>query len=271
VVSIRVATDDNRRAGQLELGALSLSPSISHIVVHLPIPARAGRRLRFVDQRTARTRSGLPAPTPGGPAGVSVGIPVSKLGLHYLGLVSPLRGLPTAPSPVLSWSRYGADGFAFKVRARRGFTLVLARGQDLHWHLSGVPGAAPEREWGTLQGWRLPAGNYTGSISYGGDSFVRLGVAASLAIALGLAVLMFTGRRSTASRPVRSACDGERRLRISARDLWPLPWAIALSLLVVIPFASTGGPGATGNWLAVAATGLMVVAVTLAALRSRRQ
>ncbi len=198
-------------------------------------------------------------------------IPLSKLGLHYLVLAPPAGGVPRAASPVLSWNRYGATRFSFRVRARRPFTLVLARSQDPHWHLTGVPGAVREQEWGTLQGWRLPAGSYTGSISYQGDGLVRLGLAASLALALGIAVLMLMGRRSHGVHRLRFTSRSEDRLRVHPRDLWPVPWVIALTLLVVIPIASVHGPGATGDSLAVAATGLMVVAVALAALRSRRQ
>lgn len=274
IVSLRVATDDNQRAGRLELGTLSLSPAISRVAVHLPIPSQDRRRVLFVDQPSVRTRYGVePARTAGGHPGgsVSVKIPLSKVGLHYLVLAPPAGGVPRAASPALSWNRYGANRFSFKVRARRPFTLVLARSQDTHWHLTGVPGAVLEQEWGTLQGWRLPAGTYSGSISYQGDDFVRFGLAVSMAIALGIATLMIPGRRSAVRRPLRSAPDSEGRLPVCLRDLWPVPWVIALSLLVVIPIASVHGPGATGDSLAVAATGLMVVAVALAALRSRRQ
>ena len=305
VVSLRVAADDTSRGGRLEIGALALSGSADAIVEHLPIPASAARRATIVSPRQhgAGRRGSVDSEwgARGRGAGISARIPLSAIGQHTLLLVPPRAGIPTAPAALLSWRRAGTDRFSFTVRAKRPTTLVLGLSQDPHWELAGVPGAVATRSWGALQAWRIPAGQYTGKISFAGDGLVRTGLAASAIFLLVLALfgvgLHRRVRRVAGARvrlPGRSALRSHGlslprpagrisrptirlpippRLTFAARrlaGLWQVPWFAALALLVPIPIVVTSGPNATGDALAVAATIAISLAVVCAGVLTRR-
>jgi hypothetical protein len=295
VVSVRIAADDVGRAGRLEVGALALSPAISTVAVHLPIPSADAARAQLVDQpqpaRQARRGRHAP-PTVIRPQadGIAVRIPLKTLGAHYLLLVPPRTGVPKAPSPGLSWVQYGFDHFSFSVHATKPFTLVLTRSQDAHWRLSGVRGSQPVRTWATLQAWRLPAGNYHGTITYPGDRLVQLGVIGSTLFAalIALVMLLWPRRRGKddsgepdatgaliSPAPAPGSRDEPARARAIRRTwsdwIWRAPWLIALVLLIPIPIAVAHGPRPLGNGLAVAATLTMALAIAIAALHTRRR
>jgi hypothetical protein len=283
IVSVRIAADDSARPGRLELGALSLSPALSTIGVHLPIPASSARRAQFVDQPRPTRRGGvdLAAVSHTGATDLSVRIPLRSMGAHYLLLVPPRAGLPVARPPTVSWVKYGANRFSVTASSGRPFTLLLARSADQHWRLAGVPGAQPVRSWGTLQGWRLPPGNYHATISYPGDRLVQLGVIGSIAFGAGVALallLWLRGKRAggdagDSGRSTDSGADADavHDARVWSDWTWRVPWIIALALLIPIPIAVAHGAGPAGNALAVAAIAAMAVAVGIAALCSRRR
>ncbi|MFL5832176.1 MAG: hypothetical protein ACJ76X_19840 [Solirubrobacteraceae bacterium] len=283
VVSVRIAADDNAHSGRLELGALSLSPALNTVAVHLPIPVDAAARAEFVDQphlgrgHGRLTGAARLIPESGG---VAMHIPLNTLGAHYLVLAPPRGGVPRSAGPSLTWVRYGADRVTFTAHASRAFTLVLDRSQDPHWRLSGVRGAQPVRSWGTLQAWRLPAGSYRGTISYPGDRLVQLGAVASIVFAalVALALLFWPRRKPATVTDSPQPPDGDEAMnehgpsRVPWSDwTWRAPWLVALALLIPIPFAISHGPGHAGNALAVAATAAMAIAVAAAALCSRRR
>jgi hypothetical protein len=310
VLSIRVASDQTDRAGRLQIGALSLSSSVDSVVEQLPIPAAAARRAELVDQRRARgaPRGLVPAVSAGrGPgAGIAVRLSLALLGQHGLLLVPPSEAIPTAPPSTLRWSRTGTDRFSFRVRSASPFTLVLGQSEDRHWQLSGVPGAVATRVWGALQAWRIPAGDYEGTISFGGDSMVRAGIELSglFALVLILFALGLPGRlpervkrrlphpatasigrvlpRASGSRLTLVKRARSRAVRLpkpprlvsslSARigPAWRLPWLAAFALVAAVPFVVAAGPGAAGDALAVAATVAISLAVVLAGLATRR-
>ncbi len=302
VTSIRVAADDTSRPGTLQLGAVALSGSADAVVEHLPIPGADASRAELVDQRrTPAARRRLAAYVSGARPGheaISVRIPLRVLGQHNLLLVPPSAGIPAAAPASLRWKRTGTGSFSFHVHAARPFTLVLGLAQDPHWQLSGVRGAIATRVWGALQAWQLPAGSYSGAISFAGDPLVRGGLELS-----GLAALLLLGiggglsgrlrrdgtvtaapptRQRRASAPQIAGSDQtrrqrQRRLRVLIPDRlarlgppWKVAFLAALMMLAPIPLAVSSGPGRSGDDLAVAATAAMTLAVVLAALDVRR-
>ncbi len=269
VISVRVAADDEARPGQVQLGALALSASRDAVRVNLPIPAHEARRAQFVDLRGARRRRmpAIPSRT-----GLSVRIPLGKLGEHGLLLVPPQSGIPHAAAAAMHDVSEGGNRFAFNVRSSRPFTLVLDRSQDPGWRLTGVANAVPTRAWGALQAWRLPAGHYAGTISFVGDRLLHIGAAMSGLFALAmLALLIALRRRQGPFRLVEARTHPAATTSPKLADVaWQAPWLVALALLLLSPLAAIDGPSGLGDDLAVAAIVAMAEAIVLAVISTRR-
>jgi predicted outer membrane repeat protein len=186
VTSIRIATDDRSSAAVLGLGRVRVSMSRSREV-----------RLALVPVTKKRTAivGGREFVPPHAHVIVFRASPRFLVSNARV-LVLPAKTGNAVQVPSVSYQQTGAAAYRFTVRSRRPGVLVLNQAYDPRWRLKFNGGyASPISAFSLVNGYLLPAGAFSGSVQFNGNSTAELGAAISGGSFLALAALGFATSR----------------------------------------------------------------------------
>lgn len=199
VTAIRVAAPLGPRPEAFALGGVRLSGEQTSIPVTYPAPYAAP---------SAAPHGGSSAPilrcAQGGPAGATaslsggaleVSLPVSLVGDGCRAIVLPSAGIDPLPV-VVPRTTAGAPLQATFTAGHSG-VLVFEQAYDPGWQLSADAGVeAPMLTQSVVNGYLLPAGEHSITLTYSGDRIGMIGLAVTLLVLVGICILMWRVRPS---------------------------------------------------------------------------
>lgn len=192
VISIRLATDNRSTSALVGLGELRVSLGAKQ-TLRLPlVPVAKTRQATFGTGRQA---------IKGGAHALALHLSPRLLASNERVIVAPLEHADAPVPPQVAFTRTGPTGYSFSFRSRTPGVLMLDQSYDPRWQLKAAGRTLePVSTFGLVNGYLLPAGDYTGSIAFNGESVGELGAGVSgvsLLLLIGLALWTTrTGRRA---------------------------------------------------------------------------
>lgn len=203
---LRVATVSKIESGTIALSDVSVSAEVSSAVLSMPVrPAATARRVVLGPKC-----NGVVAPAVVNPGARALVLrsPLAELATCRAYVLAPR--MPRQYAPVAVTARQtGAESFELSARLPRPGVLVVPEAYDPLWHLStGGTTVLPSPVLSLVDGYRVPAGSFSGALAFDGESSTRLAVVLSL-VALVLivvgTVLLSRRRRRRGGRAVTPA------------------------------------------------------------------
>jgi hypothetical protein len=192
VISIRLATDDRSTSALVGLGKLRVSLGGKR-TLRLPLVPVAKKRLAtFGNGRQA---------VKGGAHTLTLRLSPRLLASNERVIVAPVAPANAPAPPQVAFTHVGPTSYRFSFRSRTPGVLMLDQSYDPRWQLKAAGRTLePISTFSLVNGYLLPAGDYTGSITFSGESVAELGAGVSgvsLLVLIGLAVWTTrTGRRA---------------------------------------------------------------------------
>jgi hypothetical protein len=192
VISIRLATDNRSTSALVGLGKLRVSLGAKQ-TLRLPlVPVAKTRNATFGAGRQA---------IKGGAHALELRLSPRLLAADERVIVAPVAR-PHAPAPPhVAFTRTGPASYTFSFRSRTPGVLMLDQSYDPRWQLKAAGRTLkPISTFGLVNGYLLPAGDYTGSLAFNGEGVGELGAGVSgisLLVLIGLALWTTrSGRRA---------------------------------------------------------------------------
>jgi len=191
VVSVRLATKDKIAVGQLDLGPIRwLFPQ--EVVVTRDL---ATSELQKPHITGVGTFQGATTETAEGPASVTtlravIPIPLSYKPLRLVAL--PNRAVSPMPATAVKATSEGTAEYNVAFAAPRRGVLVFNQAYDPHWRLktNGLELRPTARIESLTNGFLIPAGRYSGTVTFADRRLPTLGTALAVIASIGLAIAL---------------------------------------------------------------------------------
>jgi hypothetical protein len=206
VVSVRVTADSRDIGGSLRLGALAISGQIGPVTVRHSVPCALSRHVLIEGSGLGARRQPC-----------SLSFTVSPGSLSDSARLSEGAPIREKPAGTVAYSHTGATSYTFAVRSQFPGWLMLSQSFDPHWvlHANGAR-VAPTPLYSTFNGYALPVGTQSGSLSLSGARAATRGVIVSGLSLVGLIGLALADPRIPRSR-------GSRRRSRRRGKAWSFP------------------------------------------------
>jgi hypothetical protein len=193
VVSIRLATDDRSTSALVGLGKLRVSLGAKQTLRFPLVPVAMKRHATFGNGRQAIKR---------GAHALALQLSPRLLASDERVIVAPVTRSDGPAPPQVAFTRTGPASYRFRFRSRTPGVLMLDQSYDPRWQLKTAGRTLePISTFGLVNGYLLPAGDYTGSIAFNGENVGELGAGVSgLSLLLLIGVALWTTRTGRRAR-----------------------------------------------------------------------